>query len=316
MSATRLGTMAAVLALLLPASLGAADKQAKACNAAKTVATQPAGAFLENMIVDRDGTVIYTSYMDRTLRQVRPGGSATVLASLPAHPISIARRGGDFWVVAQGASFADGPAFMQSNQLLRLDRAGRVIDTVAAPEARFLNGLADLPGGDLLIADSAAGVVWRFSPNARTLSVWLRDRLLLPDAAKSAALPGANGIEVVAGRVLISNTSREILLSAPVDNSGVPGRLTTLARTGPIDDFHVERDGSIIAATHRTTVIRVSRAGQVSTVLSSGADGSTATAPVPGRRAVYVLTTGASFGNQAGTAKLLEVALSTPTRCR
>ena len=280
----------------------------------RTLASHPAGTFLENMLVEADGSVLYTSYFDHTIRLHRPDGSNTTFATLKAHPISLARRGSDVWVIAQSASFADGPAFMASNQLMRVDGEGRTTLTVPAPDARFLNGNTDLPGGDLLIADSVAGVIWRFSPDTLALTVWLRDPLLLPVAGAAAALPGANGVKLTDRRLLVSNTSRGELLAAPLGRDGRPGPLRTFSRTGPIDDFHVDTDGTIIAATHVSSVIRVCRDGRVAKILSRGVDGATATAAAPGRNAIYVLTTGTPLGGAAGPAGLIEVELPAPTK--
>jgi hypothetical protein len=94
------------------------------------LAEQLVGAFLENLLVEADGSVLYTSYMDRTLRRYRPGGEAEIVASLDAHPVSIARRGTDVWVVAHGKSFAEGSAFLSTNRILRLDDTGKVADGI------------------------------------------------------------------------------------------------------------------------------------------------------------------------------------------
>ena len=280
----------------------------------RILASHPVGTFLENMLVQADGPVLYTSYMDRTIRRHRPDGTNDIFATLDAHPISLARRGDHIWVVAQGASFADGPAFLHSNRLVRLDRDGRTVETVPAPDARFLNGTADLPDGDLLIADSVAGVIWRFSPSRPTLSVWLRDALLLPLPGATGALPGANGVKLTGRRLLVSNTSRGELLEATVGRDGRPGSMRTFSRTGRLDDFHVDADGSVIAATHLSSVIRVCRDGQVETLLSRGVDGATVTAAIPGRRAILVLTTGTPLGGAPGPAALVEAQLARKPR--
>jgi hypothetical protein len=162
----------------------------------------------------------------------------------------------------------------------------------------------------MLVADSVTGVIWQFSFPTRALSVWLQDPWLLPDPGQPDGAPGANGIKLQEGHILISNTSRGVLLRGEMTANERVGPLTVFSDAGPIDDFHVDDQGEIIAATHRSTIIRVSRSGTVSTVLAEGADGSTATAPVPGKDAIYVLMTGAAPGKSPGPARLLEVSLA------
>lgn len=304
----------AALILAAGATIGAAAATPNGA-ALRILASHPVGTFLENMLVEPDGSVLYTSYFDRTIWRHRPDGTNMKFATLEAHPVSVARRGNSIWVVAQTASFADGPAFMKSNQIMRLDRDGRAVETVPLPQASFLNGTADLPGGDLLIADSVAGVIWRFSTARRTLSVWLRDPLLLPVPGPRAALPGANGIKLAGRRILVSNTSRGELLEAAIGPDDRPGTMRTFSSTGSIDDFHIDADGSFIAATHASSVIRICRDGRVETIVSGGVDGATATAPVPGRRAIFVLTTGTPAGGTPGPAALIEAKLPDVSSC-
>ncbi len=281
------------------------------CATAETLAAYPNGEFLENLIVEPSGRVLFTRYLGRAIDAYQPGAEATSFASTDAHPVAIAPFPGGYIVTAHGAPFTSGPGFTQTNVVLLLDAEGRETARVPAPEALFLNGIGALPDGAFLIADSIAGRIWRFDPVTRALSVWLESPELAPDATGQDQRPGANGVEVIDGAVLISNSQRGALLRVALGDDLRPaGPVETIAEPGAIDDFAVAADGAIYLATHRAMLLRIAPGDNaVSTVLPEGADGSTAVALTPDGAALYALTTGGLIEGGGAEAKLLRVAL-------
>lgn len=277
-----------------------------------TLASYPHGAFLENLTVGRDDAITFTSYFDKSLQRIAGRSSAAAFSQLDVHPVGIVQTPQGFVVTAHGKAFTEGPAFTATNVILALDGAGRVLTRYNAPNARFLNGAAITPRGDILIADSLAGVVWRFDPRSGAITEWLRDPLLAPNPAATGFALGANGVKIHNGFVYISNTSRQALYRVRLGASGAAeGALSAFATTGGIDDFTFARDGSIYVATHQATITRVSTSGVVETVLTEGCDGCTSVAfrGGVGSERLIVLTTGNWAAGGTAPARVVSVAL-------
>ena len=119
------------------------------------------GTFLENLTVGQDDAITFTSYFDKSLQRISGTSAATVFSQLDVHPVGIVQTQQGFVVTAHGKAFTEGSAFTATNVVLTLDAAGKVERRYPAPDALFLNGAAVTPSGDVLIADSLKGVVWR-----------------------------------------------------------------------------------------------------------------------------------------------------------
>jgi hypothetical protein len=277
-------------------------------DAVQTVASFDSPAFLENLIVEPDQSIILTSYLDRTLRSVTASGQVTTVATLPAHPVGIVRLGDGFLISAHGASFTEGPAFTSTNQVLVLNGQGRVVNTVAAPDARFLNGMVEIGPDAVLIADSIAGLIWRFTPSSGALAPWLSDERLTLNPKAQPFRPAANGLKLHDGRLFVSNSSRGTLHSVGLSASLEPeGELTLLAAPGPVDDFAFGPDGVLYGATHGETLIAVTPEGAVFNVMDEGCDSCTSVAVVGDR--LIVLTTGNLVEGGTGPARILSIAI-------
>jgi hypothetical protein len=295
---------AAATALLLP-SLAAAQLEPQ------LIAERPPGTFLENLAVLADGTAVITSYMDKRLLVLSPRGALTPLVELPDHPVGILAVPDGFIVSAHGRSFTDGEAFTRTNRVLLLDRRGRVRRAADAPEARFLNGLARLPGGTVLAADSIAGTIWRVDPATGALKPWLVNPRLQPDPAVAPFRPGANGLKVRGGLLYVSNSSRGEIARIPLGPDDRPtGPIADWAHPGPVDDFDFGPDGTLYAATHGAALLAIDTDGVPRPVFSEGCDGCTSVAVDRGR--LLVLTTGGLVEGLGRPARVLSVRLTRP----
>jgi sugar lactone lactonase YvrE len=310
------GIMAATIASLSPARSITAPQ-------VETLASFPHGTFLENLAIGPNGDVIFTDYTGkRLLRQIIGPADGTngvvapaaTFAALDVHPAGIARLGEGYLVSAHGKSFLDGPAFSETQLLLVLDASGKEISRLAAPSARFLNGIAVGPNGLIVIADSAAGSIWRFDSKTNTLIQWLKSPLLEADPTTGPGRPGVNGLKFHAGKLYLSNSSRGAIFTVGLTREMRPAAVPRLyARTGPVDDFAFDADGSIVAATHGPNLIRISRRGKIETILDKGCDSCTAVARSPDSRGYLVLTTGNLLENSNEPARLLRVGGSRPS---
>jgi sugar lactone lactonase YvrE len=238
------------------------------------------------------------------------GGTPTAFAQLDVHPGGIVALRDGFVVTAHGTPFTQAPAFTATNQILVLDSGGAVRARVAVPEAQFLNGMVIAPGGGVLIADAMAGIIWRFDPTAGALTEWLRHEKLAPDPAATAIFAGANGLKIGNGALYISNSSRGAIYRLGLSAAGEPvGAPELFARTGPVDDFAIDSDGAIYAATHGAVLLRLTPQGAVETLLAEGCDGCTSVALAGEGRRLIVLTTGNLLEGGDAPARVLSVTL-------
>lgn len=298
--------MRRLLLAMAGALLCSAPGFAQPAPSVEALASYPNGIFLENLAVLPDGRVLVTSYTDRTLLVGSANGGFARFATLPAHPASVLPLGHGFVVAGHGASFMDGPDFLSTSLLLLLDQAGQVTHRIGLPQARFVNGMA-AQGRHVLIADSAAGTIWRFDPADNAVVPWLRHEALTPDPARPNT-PGVNGLKLRGDLLYFSNSSRGALYRQRLAADGAPrGEPELFARTGQVDDFDFASDGTIHAASHGPALLRVGVDGQVATTLAHGCDGCTAVAAVDG--GLLVLTTGGLLEGGKDPARILKVRL-------
>lgn len=225
---------------------------------AETLATAPPGTFLENLVFTREGSLWITSYFARELLRFDPEQGVRLLTRLDGYPVALeADADGAWFMTVHGKTFRDGrDQLVASQQIWKLDAQGRAAPYVAVPQAQFLNGMARLAPGVFLITDSLAGAIWKFDVASRQVTPWLQ-HAALESVAPQQMRPGANGIRVVKGEVLVSNSTQRTLLAIPVGADGRPGEPRVRVSDVPIDDFAVAEDGTIFATTHRDQVVRI-----------------------------------------------------------
>lgn len=269
------------------------------------------GAFLENAVRTQSGRLLATSYFAKTLELIETGKTARTFATLPAHPVGIVRLAdGRYLVSAHGAPFTGGPAFTQTQQLLVVSPKGQVSDTWPLLDARFLNGLVVLRSGVVLAADSIAGTIWAINPKSKSVTAWLKEPALAQDGTSKDFRPGANGVKLRGNDLYISNSSFGTLSKITIGKDGKPsGKLVEVAKTGPIDDFWIEADGSILFTTHGAKMKRLDTKGLQSIVLPDGCDGCTSVVPIRhnGKAGYAVLTTGGLLEGGKSPARVLFV---------
>jgi len=306
--------MAALLAASASAPATARPVAQPTAPRIETLASYPHGAFLENLTVDPDGTIVFTSYFAKALMVLRPGDAARVLVELPVHPVGVLQTKDGLIVTAHAVPFTNAPAFLSSNQILILGTDGTTQRTIKVPDARFLNGLVAVSTDKVLIADSVAGLIWALTPSTGALRPWLRDESLAADPAVSAFRPAANGLKINRGKLYVSNSSRGAIYRVALTSGGEPsGAPTRFVAPGPIDDFAFAGDGTIYAATHGSKLLRITPDARVTEAMPDGCDSCTSvavTGPVK-RPKLVVLTTGNLVEGGDAPARVLRV---TPAR--
>jgi sugar lactone lactonase YvrE len=149
------------------------------------------------------------------------------------------------------------------------------------PEMLFPNGMVFDDAGRMYVTDSAAGAVFRVSPTGE-VTKWASGPALAGGkdgcgAGKGVGVPfdiGANGIAFNDGALIVTNTDRGALVRIPIQADGSSGTIADIA--GPSCDDLNGADGVaiapngdyIVAVNHQNKVVRVDRAGRVSTLLA------------------------------------------------
>ncbi len=289
----------------------ALPRAARAQAAPEILARFPNGTFLENLVVEPDGRVIFTNYFAKRLERWSRSVGHALFAAVPEHPVSLTAIGDGRQVLAvHGASFMDGPAAMRGRAaLLVLAPDGAVTGRIPLPEAIFPNGAMLIAPGLLLLADSGLGRVWLVDLATGAATAWLEHPLLAPVAGQP--YPGVNGIKRAGNTVLLSNSAQRSLLRVRLAGTAAQGAPEPIAQmTGGVDDFVVAAGGTIYAATHAQGLARLAPGAATPTgIAAPGVEGSTAVALTPDGRGLYALGTGGLSSGGRGDAVLALVAI-------
>ncbi len=285
---------------IVPACTSMSDGAPAAAAEVQTVVAFAPGDFLESVVATRDGNLyVCVTRASGVTDVVRVRGSdRTTVATLPATCNLAPRADGSLW------ASAGGPGGQSS--LWRVEpTSGEVALVANLPAGVWANGVVALPeGGAALVADSASGRLWRLRAPAYAPEMWLEHALLQADPAPPD-LPAANGIEVVVGAVLVSNSDARRLVRVALATDGAAGEVREVANGSAIDDFAVAADGTVFGATHLfNTVVRLGDGEAVDILTATeGAIGPSAVdiGRAPGDEfSLYVVTDGNLFGRQVG----------------
>lgn len=228
----------------------------------EVVASLPKGNFLENITVGPDGAFYITSYVAREILRYHPDDRLRRFAGLDVYPIGIDfDTDGTAYISAHRISLLSRKDFRSSNVIYKMDTKGRAELWKAVKDAKFLNGVLSLSPGQLAIADSAAGVIWKVNVKEKTVEPWIHDQRLEP-VSPSSHTPAANGLKIFNKHLYISNLDRQTLMRASISESGDVGKLEMVYENIPIDDFAFSENGTLYTTTHEDTVLRTRPNGE------------------------------------------------------
>ncbi len=263
-----------------------------------------AGQTPENLAIADDGTIYVSLAFASEIRRISPGGGQTAL-TLPTGGgitvgVAIDRHHGDDLDVAVRSP---DPA---AAGIWRVPRATFADPTriAALPTSSFPNGLTFDRLGNLYVADSSLGVIWRIAPGTSQATVWTEDPLLEPTGASFMGfpLPGANGIKIHHDVLYVSNTATEDILTIPIMRDGGAGKIAVRFTGIQADDFAFAANGDLfIAENPLSTIIRLTPRGELTTVAThaDGLDNPSAVAfqPTRGDHKDLYITNAAYFGS-------------------
>jgi hypothetical protein len=233
-----------------------------------------AGQQPENLLVEPNGVDLVFA---RSLQVVRIGKDhrPRVLATLPAPTdggVNTPRIGFPIATgIARGADgslyvgFAAGGDDLTGVWRIRAgEKPQRVIPLTATS---FPNGIdIDQRTGDVYVADSSRGIIWRAPSGGGRPIAWSVSPELAP-----TNLFGANGLKVHDGAVWASNLDRGTLLRIPLGRHS--GRVETRFTGAPgIDDFAFV-GASVLAANNGVNEVMLIRPDGTSSTVLTGADG-------------------------------------------
>ena len=260
---------------------------------ARTLERFEVGSFLESIVVRSDGTLLFVDHESGTIYSKASDEPARALVRTEAELRGLVLDLDD-------TLYASGRREDGTEAVFRLSATGVLEPWVEIPGARFLNGLALLRPGELLVADSFAEVVWRVDTRAGVAAPWL----VHPWTATNPDLPmipGPNGLKLYDGAVYMSNSALAIVVRVPIRDDGSAGEPRIFLDDLVIDDFAFSADGDLFGTTHIfDTVVHVDRDGERRVVAGpeDGVTGSTAAVCGVGpddRETLYVVGDGGVF---------------------
>jgi hypothetical protein len=244
----------------------------------------------ENLAIAPDGSAIVSFAVANQVAQVSRNGTVHVLAQLPS--------GGQCAIYPGAATLGvvrahDGTVYVAecsgtaTTGVWRIRRGAAPVQIAELPSDGLPNGMAlDEHTGNLYVADSFRGEVWRVPTRGGAPSVWATG-----PALQKSTFAGANGLALHNGAVWVGNIDTGVIVRIPIRFDGTAGPIQT-AVTGlvGVDDFSViGRDNTVVAALVMTSEVVMVRPGQQPRVLLTAADGlSNPTAVRFGHHSMYI----------------------------
>jgi sugar lactone lactonase YvrE len=261
-SAVKLMVLTAAVVLL-------AAPAAQAGNITTFVAFDPAKNELgENLVFDQDNNLFVSLALTNEVRKITPQGVQSTYATFNGAPGS--------FVVGLAIDDGSGDLFVAYDPVgqnpvvyvVHPDLSKQVIATF--PIGGLLNGMTPDDDGNLYIADSIAGVIWRVSSSGGTPVVWV-------DLHAPGNFPNitANGVKFDKHKrnLYVTMTGPGTILRVPVDRDGQPGTPEVFVSGVTPDDFCFDELGNLYLATQPgMSVVRIHPDGTQET-LASAADG-------------------------------------------
>jgi len=290
---------AAAAMVALVAGSGAAEAATVPVSHPRIVAhfSLSAGQTPEDIALEPGAAVDVSFAKADQVARVTRGGHVDVVGQLPrsgncpviGFPVSagIARAGDGAIYVVDCTGNAD-------TGVWRLQNGSAPAQIAQLPANSFPNDMAlDNQAGDLYIADSLLGVVWKVPTRGGSPSAWATG-----PALQRTSFFGANGIAVHDHAVWVSNTDQGTIAEIPIraDGSAGPIRPVATGLAGGIDNFIVlGRDNTILAALDQSSQVVLIRPGSRPQVILTATDGLSNPTDVAVRHDTIYVTSAAYF---------------------
>jgi sugar lactone lactonase YvrE len=222
----------------------------------------------ENLVFDRDNNLFVSLALTNEVRKITPEGVQSTHATFDG-------AFGSF-VVGLAIDDSNGDLFVAYDPLgqnpvvyaVHPDHSKHVIATF--PIGGLINGMTPDDDGNLYIADSFAGVIWKVSSRGGTPIVWLD---LHFDGSRQNLGPNGIKFDKHQRNMYITMTGPGTILRVPVDHDDRPGTPEVFVSGITPDDFCLDKLGNLYMATQSgMSVLRIHPDG-TQEVLASAADG-------------------------------------------
>jgi sugar lactone lactonase YvrE len=199
-----------------------AAPSAHAGNVTTFVAFDPAKNELgENLVFDQNNNLFVSMVLTNEVRKITPEGVQSAYATFSGAPgsfvvgLAINDTTGDLFVAYDPAG--QNPVVY----VVHPDQSKQVIATF--PVGGLLNGMTPDDDGNLYIADSFAGVIWRVSSTGGTPVVWID--LHAPGSLQTGLGPNGIKFDKYKRNLYVTLMKLQQIVRVPIDRDGDPGRL-------------------------------------------------------------------------------------------
>jgi hypothetical protein len=241
-----------------------------------TVAVFPQYYLLENLAVRADGSILVTAALQKELWYIPPAPAAAagpvLVHTFDQLASGIAETEPEVFHISTSACPATHESFLHRLDLRRWkpgEPAHAEMVLELGDPAGGLNGSCLLAPGVILLADSAAGLIWRADlpgdGGHTTARVWLQHHTMAHDPGSPLVppQPGVNGIRYAAktGYLYYTATAQQLFMRVPVDPGTLDPAGTPQFVVGGItaDDFCLDQNAGVayITTHRRNTIDRV-----------------------------------------------------------
>jgi sugar lactone lactonase YvrE len=254
-----------------------------------------AGQTPEDIALEPGAAVDISFAQAGQVARVTPGGHVDLVGQLPQSgscpligiPVSagIARASNGAMYVIDCTGNAD-------TGVWRLQNGAPPVQIAQLPANSFPNDMAlDNQAGELYIADSLLGVVWKVPAAGGIPSIWASGAAL-----QRTSFFGANGIAVHDHGVWVSNSDQGTIVEIPIRADGSAGRIRPVVTglTGGVDNFTVlGQDDTILAALDQSSQVVLIKPGARPEVVLTAADGLSSPTDVAVRHDTIYVTSAA-----------------------
>jgi sugar lactone lactonase YvrE len=275
-----------------------------------------AGELPEGVAVDKRGNAFVSLIAPVSeIRKITPSGAQSTLVDLDVGgngPLGLA-------VDAPGNVYAGVATFDPATQgVYRVSRGGTATRLPGSEAIAFANGLAFDKRGNLFVADSIGGAVWRIARGG-SAEIWLQDPLLAGTGELGIGFPvGANGIAYHRNAIIVSNTELGTLVRIPVRPDGSAGAPSVMVEDPALlgsDGIALDVRGAVyVAVIAQSTIVRVD-GGSITTIADAGDGINQASSIAFGtgrgdRKSLFAVNFG--IFSPAPTPELLKIAVGVP----
>mgnify|MGYP000338325012 CR=1 FL=1 len=216
----------------------------------------------ESILVLADGSFVVTAATRGEVILIREGKEPRVLAKLPTGSFNLANFNGMLSGITLGLDgeiytmvLASEPA---NRGIWRIDAEGGAKLWSSFPPSSSGNGMTSDESGNVYVADSKLGLIWKVGPLGGKPQIWAEHEFL--GAGHRLPLPTANGIKLSKGAVFVSNTLQSQLVRVQINKDGGAGLLEVWDSGIAADDFAIDGRERVYLTTHPfNTVVQLEK---------------------------------------------------------